>query len=188
METFENLEPLLKAFWLIAIPVSLIFIIQTIMTFIGVDAADGIDADFDGDMHGGDTPFQLFSLRNMINFLLGFSWSGISFYHVISTPAILITVAFIIGTAFLLLFFLLMKQIQKLAEDNSFNIHNAIGKTGTVYLRVPGHRAGAGKIQVSINGSFHELEAITDGEEIPTGNKVRIAGLESSNLIIVIKI
>ena len=68
MEILENLEPLLKSFWFVAIPASLIFIIQTFMTFVGADASDGIDADFDGDFNGSDAPFQLFSLRNLINF------------------------------------------------------------------------------------------------------------------------
>ena len=40
MEMLENLSPLLKTFWFVAIPASLIFIIQTIMTFIGVAHAD----------------------------------------------------------------------------------------------------------------------------------------------------
>ncbi|MFN7273652.1 MAG: serine protease, partial [Bacteroidota bacterium] len=84
MEILENLDPLLKTFWYIAIPTSIIFILQTVMTFVGADATDGLEADFDGDLSGGDAPFQLFSLRNLINFLLGFSWSGISLYNSIS--------------------------------------------------------------------------------------------------------
>ena len=188
MEFFNNLEPLLRTFWFIAIPVSIIFLIQTVMTFIGIDGGDGIDADFDGDMHGGDTPFQIFSIRNLINFLLGFSWGGISFYEVIGNRGILITVALIIGAAFLVLFFVIIRQVQKLAEDNSFNINNVVGKTGTVYIRIPASRSGTGKVQVSVKGSFHELNAITENEEIPTGHPVRITALESNNLIIVTKI
>ena len=38
------------------------------MTFVGADASDGLDADFDGDLGGSDTPFQLFSFRNLIQF------------------------------------------------------------------------------------------------------------------------
>ena len=70
MEILENLDPILKTFWYVAIPTSIIFILQTVMTFVGADATDGLEADFDGDLSGGDAPFQLFSLRNLINFLL----------------------------------------------------------------------------------------------------------------------
>jgi hypothetical protein len=75
----EFTDPLLKTLWFIAIPTSLIFVIQLIMTFIGVETHDGLTADFDSDLQGGDAPFQLFTFRNLINFMLGFSWTGISF-------------------------------------------------------------------------------------------------------------
>ena len=70
MEFFNELDPLLKVFWLVAIPASVIFLIQAIMTFTGSDAMDGTSADFDSNLEGTDTPFQLFSLRNLVNFLL----------------------------------------------------------------------------------------------------------------------
>ena len=76
MEILENLDPLLKTFWYIAIPASLIFVVQTIMTFIGADATDGIEADFNGDFDGADAPFQLFSLRNLPSDRTVFSRSG----------------------------------------------------------------------------------------------------------------
>jgi len=76
MEFLNGLDPFLQVLWYIAIPVSLIFVIQSIMTFIGID---GLEADFDGSFDGAQAPFQLFSFRNLINFLLGFSWAGITF-------------------------------------------------------------------------------------------------------------
>lgn len=105
IDYFQQLEPLLKGFWMVALPVSLIFIIQTILSFIGLDSADGTSADFDGDLTEGDAPFQLFSLRNLINFLLGFSWTGITFYKTIHSPVALISVAILVGVVFVLLFF-----------------------------------------------------------------------------------
>ena len=72
MEMFSMMDTYLQGFWFIAIPVSVIFVIQTIMTFVGANASDGLTADFDGDFSGADAPFQLFSLRNLINFLLDY--------------------------------------------------------------------------------------------------------------------
>ena len=79
MNFLENYEPLLKAFWYIALPVSIFFALQTIATFIGLGDSE-TDADSDGG-DGGDMPFELFTLRNLVNFLIGFSWTGISFYN-----------------------------------------------------------------------------------------------------------
>lgn len=184
----EFTDPLLRTLWFIAIPTSLIFIIQTVMTFAGADTHDGLSADFDSDLQGGDAPFQLFTFRNMINFLLGFSWTGISFYNLIESPALLIALSFVVGGGFLVLFFLIIRQIERLAEDNSFRINNALNKTASVYLPIPEQKKGSGKIQVSVRGSFHELDAITENEKIETSATVRIVKIESNNLVVVERI
>lgn len=185
MEILDNLDPLLRTFWFVAIPVSLIFIIQTIMTFLGVDSSDGLEADFDGNLGDVDAPFQLFSLRNLINFLLGFSWTGISFYSTISNPILLVALSLSVGVLFIYLFFILMKQIQKLAENNSFNIANTLNKTAEVYLTIPENKKGKGKIMISVNGSFHELDAMTEKEKIQSGSIVKVIKIENNNILIV---
>jgi len=185
MEILENLDPLLKTFWFVAIPTSIIFLIQTIMTFIGVDSSDGLEADFDGNLSEVDAPFQLFSLRNLINFLLGFSWTGISFYTTISNPILLVALSVFVGVLFIYLFFMAMKQIQKLAENNSFNILNALNKTAEVYLTIPENKKGKGKIMISVNGAFHELEAMTEKEKIQSGSVVKVVKIENNNILIV---
>jgi hypothetical protein len=187
MEFFESLDPLLRAFWFVALPTSLIFIIQTIMTFLGADASDGIEPDFDS-LHGTDAPFQLFSLRNLINFLLGFSWTGISFYTTVTNPIVLVTIAVAVGSLFVYLFFLIIRQIQKLAEDNSFKISNTLNKTADVYLTIPENKNGKGKIMISVNGAFHELEAMTESGRIESGAVVKVVRIENNNILIVEKI
>lgn len=185
MEWFDTLEPLLKTFWLVAIPTSLIFIFQTVMTFMGADATDGLDADFDSNLEGASAPFQLFSLRNLINFLLGFSWAGISFFDLVSNKLTLIILAIAVGVFFVLVFFVIIKQLVKLSEDNSFKLIDTINKTAEVYLSIPEKMAGRGKVMVSVKGSFHELPAMTENDRIPTGAVVRIIKIDTSNNLIV---
>lgn len=185
MEILENLDPLLRMFWFVAIPTSLIFVIQTILTFIGADASDGIDADFDSNLDGTDAPFQLFSLRNLINFLLGFSWTGISFYNTISNSLFLILLSLAVGALFVYLFFVIMLQVQKLAENNSFKITNTLNKTADVYLTIPENKTGKGKIMISVNGAFHELDAMTENNMIKSGTVVKVVKIENGNILIV---
>jgi hypothetical protein len=158
------------------------------MTFAGADAHDGLDADFNSDLTGTDAPFQLFSFRNLINFLLGFSWTGISFYTLITNEIVLIALSFFVGVAFIVIFFLIIRQIERLAEDNSFRIANALNKTGSVYLSIPGKKTGSGKVQVSVNGAFHELDAVTENEKIESSAMVRIIKIESNSLVVVERI
>ena len=185
MEYFDSLDTLLQTFWYVAIPASLIFIIQTIMTFVGVDSSDGINADFDGDISGVEAPFQLFSLRNLVNFLLGFSWTGISFFNSIPNQTLLISLSVGVGTAFVYLFFLIIQQVQKLAENNSFQMSSVLNRTAEVYLTIPEQKKGKGKILISIKGAFHELDAITENEKIPSGAMVKVVGIENGEIPIV---
>jgi hypothetical protein len=185
MDFFQNIDPLLRIFWFIAIPASTIFIIQTILTFIGADATDGVDADFDGDLGATEAPFQLFSLRNLINFLLGLSWTGISFFNTIESTTILILFSFVVGLLFVAIFFIVIKQVQKLAEDNSFKISNTLNLTAEVYLTIPEKMEGKGKVLISVNGSFHELDAMTENDKIPSGAVVKVKRIEKPNILIV---
>lgn len=184
METAASFD-YLTGFWYIAIPVSVIFLIQTVMTFLGVDGSDGTGADFDSNLEGGEAPFQLFSLRNLTNFLLGFSWTGIAFYRVIENKIVLTGVAFVVGLVFLFLFYAIIRMLLKLAEDNSFRIESTLNQIGEVYIPIPEHKSGAGKISISIGGSMHELDAMTEGDRIPTSAKVKITRIEGRSLLIV---
>jgi hypothetical protein len=185
MEITETLPPLLKLFWFVAIPASIIFVIQTIMTFVGGDSGDGINADFDSNLEGNEAPFQLFSMRNLINFLLGFGWSGIAFYKMIENPTILIAISLAVGAAFVFLFFVVILQVQKLAEDNSFKMTDTLQKTGEVYLPIPEQKNGKGRILISVKGSVHELDALTEGDRIEVGKIVIVERIESGNILIV---
>jgi hypothetical protein len=181
------MEPLLRMFWYIAIPVSVIFVIQTVMTFFGGDASEMGDADIDVD--GGDaTPFQLFSFRNLINFLLGFGWAGLSLYSSITNPTLLIFAALIIGCLFVYMFFLIISQLMKLAEDGSFRMESTINKNAEVYLTIPANKSAKGKVLISIKGSVRELDAITDGEAIPTSSLVKVIRVENEKILVVEKI
>ncbi|MDR2951212.1 MAG: NfeD family protein [Dysgonomonas sp.] len=184
-EFFASMDGAQQFYWYIAIGASVIFIIQTIMTFIGADADTGVDADFDGNLDGGDSPFQLFSLRNLINFLLGFGWTGVSLYNLIPNKIVLGVVALFVGIVFIAIFFFIMRALMKLSEDNSFKIEETIGKTADVYLTIPAAKSGKGKIFISVKGSTHELSAITaDMAEIKNGTLVKVIGIEGDILVV----
>ncbi len=181
----DHLDALHQAFWYIALGSSLVFVVQMVLTFIGSDSSDGIDTDFDGDFDGTDAPFQLFSLRNLVNFLLGFSWTGIAFYPTFENKILLSLLAGVVGIGFVLLFFFILKQILKLSEDNTFNISALKGKVGEVYLKIPAHNAAKGKVLISLKGAHHELYAITrSGEDISSGEFVKVIEIEDEILVV----
>lgn len=195
IETFQTMSTPLQIYWILAIVSSVIFIIQAIMTFVGfdsdsdielADAPDAIpesgDSDFDAD------GFHLISIKSVVSFILGFGWTGVLFWNTIESPLLLGLLAFVVGMIFMSLIAFLLFQIKKLDKDNTFRIEKVIGTNAEVYLRIPASRKDTGKINVSLNGSMHELEALTDGEEIPTGAKVKITAKVDGETVIVEKI
>ena len=187
----SEMDGLQRVFWIIALAASLVFIIQTVITFIGLgtdmdvdagpDSLDGLgDSVEDGSMSG------LFSFRNLINFLLGYGWAGVLLYDSISSGLLLQIVSIVVGISFVAAFVFMFRQLMKLSHDGSFKLTEAIGLTADVYLRIPASRTGRGKVQVSLKGSTHEIDAVTDrGMEIPTGDHVRIVEVLGDDLLLV---
>jgi len=185
MDFITSLPPLLQTFWYLALPITLFFCIQTILTFAGADFSDGLDVDFDGDLDGESGPFQLFSLRNLINFLLGFSWSGICLYDRFVNTDILIVVSFFIGLAFVSVFFVVIRQVKKLAEDNTFKIQDTLCQTAEVYMKIPENKTGKGKVHLNINGSLRELDAISLTEGFKVGMLVKVKTIQHPDILVV---
>lgn len=185
IEFLSSLDTPLRIFWVIAIAASAVFLIQAVITFAGV----GADSDFCtvDDVDSGDAGYGgLFSFRNLINFLLGYGWSGVILYDHIQSRFWLYFVCILIGLLFILAFVLMFKAMLGLAHDGSFYLESAIGKAADVYLRIPAARSGRGKVQVSVNGSVHEIDAVTDdADEVPTGGKVQITDVIGDDCFLV---
>lgn len=189
MDFFNSFEPLQKFFWTVACCASVVFIIQTIMTFIGL----GTDADVDaGPMDGAIDSMEdgslsgVFSFRNLINFLLGYGWAGALLFDSIEKGWLLQLVAIAVGLAFVLAFVFMFRQVMKLSHDGSFKMQEAVGLKADVYLRIPAARSGRGKVQLSVKGSVHEIDAVTDRDsEIATGGQVEILEVLGDDLLLV---
>ncbi|MEX1189921.1 MAG: NfeD family protein [Bacteroidia bacterium] len=197
METcWNSLDSFEKVLWLIALPATLFFTIQMFATFLGMDGAAETDADFSGDLSSdidlggpGDTdtagvaPFELFTLRNFINFILGLGWGGIALYPHFGEVVAVIGGA-IIGVILVVLVLYMFKWLSGMTQSGNLVMSNAIGMQGSVYLRIPAEGNGHGKVHVSVQGSLRELDAITKGEALPTGISVKVTGLINTTLIV----
>lgn len=183
---WDTLTTLQKIHWGIALPSTIIFIIQLIITLAGGDAddldADG-DADFDGD-HGDG--MHIFSIKSILAFLMFYGWSGLAAiqygmiaWWTITLISLGIGVLMMMFTAWL--FFMLLK----LQESGTMKIENAIGKQGEVYLTIPAKKGGVGKIQIIIQGSYRTLDALTeDTEDIKTGTFVEVIEVINDTLVV----
>ncbi len=192
IDAYTNFPAPLRFYWAVAVAASLVFVIQMILTFIGVghtdaggDAFDGSAGDANGDTLDTGGAIQLFTVRNIVNFLLGVGWGGVCFWNTCDNKHLVTIVAFICGLAFVIAFMFMLKQLMKLQHGGNFRIDECVGMTCSVYLRVPARRKGSGKVQLSWHGSVLEIEALTDGEQIPSGAKVRVSKVIDSHSLLV---
>ncbi|WP_417612177.1 hypothetical protein [Owenweeksia hongkongensis] len=181
------LDTLEKIYWGLAIPSSLMFLFQLITTFIGgAFDTDYTDPDLEIENDGG-VGFQFFTFKNMVAFFVLFSWTGIasldSGYSMLTT----IIISVVSGLAMMTIMAFMFYQISKLHQSGTLKIERAVGKIGEAYLRIPGGRGGFGKIQLTLQGSVHEFDALTDQEtDIPTGTIIQITEVIDQSIMLVI--
>lgn len=197
IDWWNTLSLAMKILWAVTLTSSLIFIIQTILTFLGADAdGAGFDINSDIDLGAGDAGFDvssehssgigLLSFRNLVNFCLGFGWTAILLSEEVQSTSLLLVISTIVGIILVALVMLMFKWISGMQQSGNINIYKSASDCqGTVYLTIPAERAGAGKVQISINDSIREYDAVTDGPELKTGSKIRVIDAISSTTLLV---
>lgn len=182
---WQGLSILAKIYWLIALPFSVLFVIQTVLTLVGGDGADSHgDADVSVDSDTG-IDFQFLSIKNLIAFFTIFGWVGVVSLGSGIHPFWTVTLATIAGLIMMTIMASLMYFMGKLNENGALNLKKSIGKTGSVYLTIPAKRHGSGKVQINYQG-FQTLDAMTDNEnEITNGSLVEIIDIINNEILLV---
>lgn len=189
---WDSLDLLMKVLWGITLSASLIFVIQSILTFVGIGGGDG---GFDGDVSAGfddlatldaDPAMNLYTFRNLVNFLLGFGWSAILLRDHIGSIGWLMLVSIVIGVALVAVVMYLFKWLSSMQQSGNINVfESGTGCQGQVYLTIPAERKGEGQVQITINGSVREYHAVTDGDEIKTGKPIKVVEVLNSHTLLV---
>ena len=180
-DKFLAMDLPMQIFWGLAIFSSIFFLAQTIMAFLGLDSDTHDGAGFEDVEMGGVSGY--FTFRNLVNFMLGYGWGGVILHDSISNTMWLQVAAMAVGLLFVIIFFFILRQVLKLSTDKTFRLEEAVGLVADTYLRIPAGKQGSGKVMVSVRGSVHEIEAVTEGEAISTGTKVRIVKVVGSELL-----
>lgn len=180
-----------RFFWCFAIPFSLIFLIQTLMTFLGLGGGEDVDIPDDpqgiDDIQGGEghSGFILFTFQNIVVFFTVFGWAGIFGIHAGFSEVVTSFLAFLMGLIVMFIVAGLYFMMSRLTESGNISLTNAVGAIGTVYLPIPHRRSGSGQVQLSIQGSIREIEAMTDGEPLPTGTLVQVTTQVNNQIVLV---
>ena len=208
IDWWNSLEPAMKVLWAVTLSASLVFVIQTVMTFLGAagdtdfdintdmdtagpsDVGDG-SVDVGADVETGEsghlgTGMNLLTFRNFINFLIGFGWTAILLKDSIPSTGLRMLIAILVGIVLVAIVMLLFKWLTDMQQSGNINVFkSAVDCEGTVYLTIPGERAGEGKVQITINNAVREYAAVTDGPTLKTGQRIRVVEVVSANTLLV---
>lgn len=149
---------------------------------VGADHDFGADQDFDHDGdHGaeghGNLFFGILSFKALCAFAGVFGLTGLVLEDHSMSPSVRVLFAAGAGFVVMLAVARLMIAMSHLQSSGTVDIRNAVGHSGTVYVRVPGENTGWGKVTVEVQGRSLELRAVTDGPELKSGALVSVVGL-----------
>ena len=164
------------------------FILNLIFaSFGGVDNPGEVaeDGTFDSLDHvdTGFEDFHFLSLRAVLAFVSVFGWSGVvwgkyGFWGFLA--------AFVFGLIAMSLTAFAIWGMMKLQHSGNVKTDDFVGKTGTVYMQIPGGN-GHGKITVTVGGATREVAAVSE-EPLATGTPIKIVAVIDQSLFRVEKI
>lgn len=175
--------------WMIAAPATVVYGAQVVMSLMGLDGEDGLDAELDGDMdvEDGDASgsFPIFTLKNALAFLVGLGWGGLALMDSGYSETATIVIGSLIGLGFAILQTSLFYFMYKFNAPNKPEIATAIGLNAKVYLKVPKNADGYGKIQLTHNDTLKTVNALTyHPNTIGKGRLVTVINVEGDTLVV----
>lgn len=179
--TMSGLE---KMYWYITIPFTVLLIFMLGLTFLGLGETSA-DHDISHDVNHVEAAFKLFTIRNFVVFFALFGWTGIAMIRSGMGRFATISVSCLSGLIMMFLVSLIFYFISRMTSSGNMDIKAVEGQEGVVYIPIPEHKSGFGKVNVLSQGRKLELNAMTDGARIETGASVRILHVNENEFLVV---
>lgn len=191
-EWWDSLSQMSQVFATVAIPATVVMVLQTILLFFGmgdgddVDIADDVDDISTGALDGSDG-LSLFTIRGIVAFFAVGGWTGIAVDNANGSEVLAIILSLLAGSAALFGIAYLFKFALKLQNNGTLSLENAVGKTGEVYIPIPANRKGTGKVMVTVQERLCELSAITsEDRDLRTGEYIRVIETIDDQTVLVV--
>lgn len=181
-EWWEALAASHQVFWFIAVIFSVLFFIQFVLLLIGFESDSG-GIDHAGDINTFEHEFSALSIRSIIAFFTFFGWTGVLALNNQLSVWVAVTLSSVAGLAAMFIVAYLMFKFAQLEQSGTLNLYNALDQPAEVYLTIPSHGNGRGKVHVKVDGRVREMDAVTDGELLKTGAPVKVTEILDDNLL-----
>jgi hypothetical protein len=148
-----------------------VLVLQLLLGLVGV-GMESLDLHLDKDgLHASDA-LNLLSARSLAAAIAFFGIGGLAVLTLGGGGLLALPVALATGTSAAVGTATLMRGLTRLESDGTVQLERALGESGTVYLRIPGRNAGAGKVLITVQNRTVECKAVTALEELPTGTPI----------------
>ena len=189
---WEQLSSFQQGMFIIAVSASFVMLIFLVLMLIGIEGSDfdGIDDVSDVDVIN-DEPLsgigglKILTIRGILAFISMGAWTA---YILVNWMHPLIASAFgiVVGAISAYLLALAFRATYKLESSGNLDYTNAIGQIGTVYIRVPKSKIGKGKITLTIQERYIEVDAMTEwDQDLMPKTIVEVIGIEDTTTLIV---
>jgi hypothetical protein len=188
MEFWQTMDLAQKIYFCIGLGASVFLVLQIITLLFGIGETGETEIDLSGDGEADATVdladgFHLFTLRGLVAFFAIGGWTGLALADI--STGLSIAGALLSGTLALVAMAFLMRAIMQLRSSGNIDNAKAIGKIADVYLTIPAKGNGAGKINLTLEERFVEINAIQEGSEpISTGAKVKVTAIVGDTLVV----
>jgi serine/threonine protein kinase len=126
------------------------------------------------------------TFRTVVAGLTFFGLAGRAAVAAQASPSESFLWALVAGAAVLFGVAWLMRSMYRLKAEGTVRVQRAVGQTGTVYVSIPGGRAGAGKVHLNLQNRTAEYQAVTAAAALPTGTRVTVVAVVSPDTVEVI--
>jgi len=181
---WEELTLARQVFYGIGAVAGLLAILLALLSMIGLEHHDAVDAIGAADMdHGGG---GIFSIKPLTGFFLGFGWAGgLSLDAGLGMIAAL-AVALLSGGALMAVIVAMFRAIHGMRADGTMRIDDTLNATGTVYITLPPSKGAGGQVIVSFRGRQETLSALNATDRaIPSGDRVKVTQVIDRRTVLV---
>lgn len=192
---WTGLDVLHQIFYLIALPFTLILVIQTILLLLGLgqDGDMEVDHDLDQELDPGIghedigaqhiAGLRMLSIRGIVAFMAVCGWVGVFMLDIGVGNTWSVIAAVIAGFLAMLLVAVFMRMMTRMQQAGNVDPQNAVGKTGEVYIPIPVGQKG--KVTLMVQERLMEMDAVSAGGDLKTGQQVRVVRVTEGNVLVV---
>jgi hypothetical protein len=141
----------------------------------------------DHDHHGASSAATWFlaylTFRTVTAAVAFFGLAGLILTEAEAEPWVALAGATAAGVAAMALVHWLVQSLTRFNIDGTLHVRQAVGAPGTVYLSIPGHKAGPGKVHITVGSRLVEYNAVTPDGELATGAKVVVVAVVNPDTV-----